>query len=57
MSDFREVLKGRRIFAVDGSKLNLPRELLGLGYGLPTPTSYRPQGLAIKDLNLDMPVI
>jgi Domain of unknown function (DUF4338)/Transposase DDE domain len=37
---------GRRIFAVDGSKLNLPRELLELGYDLPTPTSYRPQGLA-----------
>src|SRR3990172_1611293 len=37
---------GHRIFAVDGSKLNLPRELLALGYGLPTPISYRPQGLA-----------
>ena len=36
---------GRRIFAVDGSKLNLPRELLELGYDLPTPSSYRPQGL------------
>lgn len=41
-----ELWHGRRIFAVDGSKLNLPRELLKVGYRLPTPTSYRPQGLA-----------
>ena len=34
-----------RIFAVDGSKLNLPRQLLDNQYKLPTKQSYYPQGL------------
>ncbi len=34
-----------RIFAVDGSKLNLPRELLKSGYKVPSDNAYYPQGL------------
>jgi hypothetical protein len=34
-----------RLFAVDGSKINLPRELLACGYSTPTPAAYYPQGL------------
>lgn len=36
---------GHRIFAVDGSKIHLPRTLLDDGYVLPSPTSGYPQGL------------
>jgi len=36
---------GHRLFAVDGSKLNLPRELLACGYSTPAKTAYYPQGL------------
>jgi hypothetical protein len=36
---------GHRIFAVDGSKINLPRALLDDGYKLPSETSGYPQGL------------
>ncbi len=36
---------GHRIFAVDGSKLNLPRPLVEAGYPVPGPTAYYPQGL------------
>ena len=36
---------GHRIFAVDGSKINLPRTLLDHGYELPSPASGYPQGL------------
>lgn len=36
---------GHRTFAVDGSKLNLPRPLVKSGYRTPSPTSYYPQGL------------
>jgi len=36
---------GHRLFAVDGSKLNLPRELLACGYPLPSETAHYPQGL------------
>ncbi len=34
-----------RLFAVDGSKLNLPRPLLDQGYKTPTEKSHYPQGL------------
>lgn len=34
-----------RLFAVDGSKLNLPRELRAAGYPLPTDIAHYPQGL------------
>lgn len=36
---------GHRLFAVDGSKINLPRELLQAGYDLPQPDKHYPQGL------------
>ena len=35
---------GHRVFAVDGSKLNLPRQLIGANYLVPTG-GYYPQGL------------
>ena len=34
-----------RLFAVDGSKLNLPRELIDKGYRTPSEDAYYPQGL------------
>ncbi len=36
---------GHRLFAVDGSKINLPRELLACGYSTPGKTAHYPQGL------------
>lgn len=36
---------GHRIFAVDGSKLNLPRSLTSCGYKLPSDNANYPQGL------------
>ena len=36
---------GHRIFAVDGSRINLPRGLLRCGYRLPSDGAYYPQGL------------
>ena len=36
---------GHRTFAVDGSKLNLPRPLVASGYRTPSPTADYPQGL------------
>ena len=36
---------GHRLFAVDGSKLNLPRALLADGYSTPTTNAHYPQGL------------
>ncbi|MCP4749538.1 MAG: IS4 family transposase [Proteobacteria bacterium] len=38
--------KGHGVFAVDGSKINLPRQLLSRNYALPSKTSHYPQGLA-----------
>jgi hypothetical protein len=35
----------KRIFAVDGSKINLPRELIKDGYKTPSDNAYYPQGL------------
>ena len=37
--------KGHRVFAVDGSKINLPRPLLRAGYHLPKDSAHYPQGL------------
>lgn len=34
-----------RIFAVDGSKINLPHQLCNFGYKLPSDNAYYPQGL------------
>lgn len=36
---------GHRIFAVDGSKINLPRKLLSSNYKLPSKNANYPQGL------------
>jgi hypothetical protein len=36
---------GHRLFAVDGTKINLPRELLACGYSTPATMAYYPQGL------------
>ncbi|MEI8347214.1 MAG: IS4 family transposase [Pseudomonadota bacterium] len=36
---------GHRLFAIDGSKINLPRELLESGYKLPSNNAHYPQGL------------
>jgi len=49
---------GHRLFAVDGSKLNLPRELLACGYRTPGKTSHYPQGLlsCLYQLHSRLPV-
>lgn len=36
---------GHRLFAVDGSKINLPRELRACGYKTPSDNAHYPQGL------------
>ena len=43
--DPRALWRGHRVFAVDGSKLNLPRPLVHDGYRLPSETAHYPQGL------------
>ena len=49
---------GHRTFAVDGSKLNLPRPLVEAGYRTPNPDAWYPQGLLSCLYRLDnrMPV-
>jgi hypothetical protein len=37
--------QGHRLFAVDGSKLNLPRQLIRAGYKTPSDNAHYPQGL------------
>jgi hypothetical protein len=37
--------QGHRLFAVDGSKINLPRELRAFGYQTPCEMAHYPQGL------------
>jgi len=37
--------KAHRLFAVDGSKLNLPRQLIRAGYKVPVDHAHYPQGL------------
>ena len=44
-SEFRKLWKRHRVFAIDGTKLNLPRALVRSGYPLPTESSRYPQGL------------
>ena len=48
---------GHRVFAVDGSKSNLPRELVKDGYKTPGDHSYYPQGLVscLYDLKKAIP--
>ncbi len=38
--------KEHRIFAVDGSKMNLPRQLISYGYRIPSANAHYPQGLS-----------
>lgn len=49
--------KGKRIFAVDGSKINLPCELMADGYERPSEKSHYPQGLlsCLYQLKSQMP--
>ncbi len=42
----RPLRKGRRIFGVDGAKVNLPRPLVEAGYATPGDHAHCPQGLA-----------
>ena len=44
-SDPLPLWHNHRVFAVDGSKINLPRELLEAGYKAPNKDQYYPQGL------------
>jgi len=37
--------RGHRVFGVDGSKINVPHELLSVGYTAPNKHQYYPQGL------------
>lgn len=37
--------RGHRLFAVDGSKVNLPRQLVACGYRVPSDNAHYPQGL------------
>jgi len=37
--------RGHRVFSVDGSKINVPHELLTVGYTAPNKHQYYPQGL------------
>ena len=37
--------KGHRIFAVDGSRMNLPCQLINQGYKIPSDNAHYPQGL------------
>ena len=50
--------KGNRIFAVDGSKITLPRELLHAGYRIPNDNTHYPQGMisTLYRLHSRMPV-
>mgnify|MGYP001586355027 CR=1 FL=1 len=41
----RYTWRGHRLFAVDGSKINLPRALRAFGYQTPGATAHYPQGL------------
>lgn len=41
----RPLWKGRRVFGVDGAKINLPRPLVDAGYATPGKHAHYPQGL------------
>jgi len=49
---------GHRLFAIDGSKINLPRKLLAYGYSTPCKTAHYPLGLlsCLYQLKSQMPV-
>lgn len=44
-SDPLPLWRGHRVFGVDGSKINVPHELLSVGYKAPNKHQYYPQGL------------
>lgn len=44
-SDPLPLWRGHRVFGVDGSKMNVPHELLDAGYKAPNKDQYYPQGL------------
>jgi hypothetical protein len=44
--------RGHRVFGVDGSKINVPHELLKYGYKAPNKNQYYPQGLMSTLYNL-----
>ena len=48
---------GHRLFAIDGSKINLPRKLLAYGYSTPCKTAHYPLGLlsCLYQLRSQMP--
>lgn len=50
--------QAHRIYAVDGSKINLPRQLRGAGYRTPSDNAYYPQGLlsCLYQLKTKIPV-
>ena len=50
--------RGHRLFAVDGSKVTLPRELRACGYQTPSQTAHYPQGLlsCLYELQSQLPV-
>ena len=50
--------RGHHLFAVDGSKMNLPRPLVKAGYRLPNERAHYPQGLVscLYQLNTQVPV-
>ncbi len=50
--------KGHCIYAVDGSKINLPRQLIKSGYKLPSDNAHYPQGLlsCLYQLKQQIPV-
>ena len=45
--------KGHRLFAVDGTKMNLPRQMVSAGYPLPNDGARYPQGLVSCLYRLD----
>lgn len=49
---------GLRVLSIDGSKINLPRNLIDEGFKLSNPQSYYPQGLVscLYDLKAKVPV-
>jgi len=47
------LLEKHRVFAVDGSRLNLPRDLINEGYKVCNKQSYYPQGLLSCIYNID----
>ena len=44
------LLNNQRIFAVDGSKINLPHELINDGYKTPSDNAHYPQGLISESI-------